>query len=365
MKEIKSNEILNIKSLFLLNKPTSYNLNKSSNLLHLINYKNIRKNRKKKKPTCFRNTDLLNSSKLQSYLLKLGHSSYDNNLNIKKKQKNKNTTFMVLNHEANKSSINLGKNNYRILKEIFPNLSELNLYSYYPLYPFNNDDEKKYNSKILIKKENKKNDIKNKNNYYKKDILNSEKLEIIYNEILNNINNMKEEKKEKIEKDIFVKHLNFIQKKNEKNNLSRKNIKYYLEENLPLKITKINLSNNRFIKKKKEINLDKISFGNILKNKEINKCLKNNYKYFPNINNKNDDDSKYYKFIRIQKNRSFSNCLNNFMISNSEKDININNYSFSHQNNIIQSIISRNKINSNNQNNKKNFEEKGTDMNDD
>ena len=53
---------------------------------------------------------------------------------------------MVLNHEANKSSINLGKNNYRILKEIFPNLSELNLYSYYPLYPFNNDDEKKLNS---------------------------------------------------------------------------------------------------------------------------------------------------------------------------------------------------------------------------
>ena len=53
MKEIKSNEILNKKSLFLLNKPTSYNLNKSSNLLHLINYKNIRKNSKKKKTYLF------------------------------------------------------------------------------------------------------------------------------------------------------------------------------------------------------------------------------------------------------------------------------------------------------------------------
>ena len=59
-------------------------------------------------------------------------------------------------------------------------------------------------------------------------------------------------------------------------------------------------------------------------------------------------------------NENRNNYLNYFL----EKE-DINNLSFSHNNHHIQSVISRNKINSYKENNNKFYEDKGTDTNED
>ena len=361
MKKIKKNEILNKNSLFLLNNPN--NIANTSYLSYLKSNINIIKEMKSTKKILFRNTNFLKHSKLQSYLLRLGYLSYENNSKIKKKSKLKNlqevnSTFKTpLQETKNKSTTNLSKNNYRILKGIFPNLSEIKLYSNFPLYPFN---EKDYNNDKLIKREKKNSNIKKKiYNYYCKkvddDIINTN---IISDDIIND----KGEKNNPSN----INKLNLIKNKNENNNLSRKSIKSYLEGSFPLKITKVNLNNKYIFLKNESKNLNKNPIADIFKNKEINKYLKIR-KILPNINNKEGNN---YKFVKIKKNNSFvnSNLTNDFMNNinsvNFGKDYsNGNNYSFSHQTIKIKSVISRNKIAS--YKNNKIYEDKGTDTNED
>ena len=363
MKKLKTDELLNKKSLFLLNNYYNNMHNKTTSFLSYLNNNLDNKKKKKvKKIYYFRNTNFLNHSKLQSYLLKVGHSSYDNNLNINIKKNTKikflkdyNSELEKIYSENSKRNTELRKKNIKILKEIFPNLSELSLYSNFPLYPFN-DDEKKYNSKILIEKENKSRDIRKKiyNYYYKKSKVKNDKLNIMPNDIINFSDNDKEEKNKYGENNLNIKQWKF-----QNNNLSRKNIKFYFEQNLPLRITKINLLNNKLREQNKGSYLNKNSFINIFKNKEISKFFKTN-KIFPNINHKKENN--YYKSVIIKKNKSYINDSNK-LVNDLDKNMNINNFSFSYQANEIQSIISRNKINSFKEINKKIYEDKGTETN--
>ena len=368
MKKLKKDELVNKKSLFLLNNYYNNNKNnmpnKTTSFLSYLNNNidNIKK-KKAKKIYYFRNTNFLNSSKLQSYLLKLGHSSYDNNLIIKKNTKlnilkDYNSGFEKIYPETNKSNSELRKKNYKVLKEIFPNLSELSLYSNFPLYPFN-DDEKKYNSKALIKKENKTKDIKKKiyNYYYRKSKFNNDKLNIIPNDIINFSDSFKEDKNKNEDNNP---NSNTKPWKFQNNNLSRKNIKFYFEQQkLPLRITKINVLHNKFRENNKGNYLNKNSFINIFKNKEISKFIKIN-KAFPNISRKKENN--HYKSVIIKKNKSYIDDSNK-LVNDSNKNMNLNNFSFSYQANEIQSIISRNKINSFKDINKKIYEDKGTETN--
>ena len=353
MKKIKKNEMLKKNPLFLLN-----NSNKNNNTTYLSflkNHINIQSKNKENRKSYFRNSNSIKHSQLQTYLLRLGYLSYEKNSNIKSKSKLKNlndtnaskTPFQGINNNSTK----LSKRNYRILKEIFPNLSEIKLYSNFPLYPFT---EKDYNKKI-IKKQKKNIDIKKKiyNFYCRKDDIDDLDLKIVPDDINNAIDNHKEEKT----KSSNFNQFKFIQNKRINMNLSRKNIKSYLEENLPLKIAKFNL-NKKFIFPKNEVNnLNKNTFIDIFKNEEIIKYFKIE-NLLPNVNQKEDNN---YKFVKIKKNNSFvnsNNCVNN---NKSEKATKKKNYSFSHQTIKIKSVLSRNKIISYKNNIK--YEDKGTNTN--
>ena len=365
MKKINNNGILYKKSVLLLKNTNSERNNNTTYLSHLNNNINIIKNNEPHKLSQFK--DDLNNTQLQSYLFNLGKTLYNNNnFKIEKKQKFKDKTSLYMtSHPDIKCRYN--KNNLRILKELFPNLSELNIYSNFPLYPFNNK-QKIYNNNI-IRKIHKKYNIKKKiyNHYYKKSILNPDKPSILPIEIYNSDCN--EEKNKSNDKNLnlnnlFIRHWKFIRNKKERNNLSKNKIQNYFEENIPLKITKINLSNSNKANKVNKNNQDsffnKNSFIDIFKNKEISKYF-NNRRPFPDIINKNENN---YKSVKISKNKSFMNEKNNFLNYNSEKIINNNNYSFSQQINKIQSISSRNKNKSYMDLNREKYEGKIRDTND-
>ena len=364
MKKIDINERLSIKSLFLLNKSNTGRNNKSTYLKHINNNISLFKKDNQKKIVNFRNKSFLNNSKFQSYLLNIGHKSYNNNYSkIENKLNFSNNHSVILTSSSNQNIVNNNNNNnnFKILKKLFPNLSELNIYSNFPLYPFSNN-ERKYNSYDLIKKEYKNNIKKKIYNYYTKNIYKPEpdKSKLLSKEI-NNLDNS-EEKSISYDKNInnaFIKHWKFIQKKNENNKLSKKDIKKYFEDNLPLKITKLNLLNNKLNKQIQVNSSNQNSFVNIFKNKEINKYFTSS-KPFPNINIKKENS---FKLIKIPKNKTFFNKGNMFMDYNTERINNINNYTFSQQFNNIQSILSRNKKNSYEESNKVKYEEKGTDTN--
>ena len=348
MKKLKKNEVLNKKSLFLLNKSSNEKYNETTTFLSYIN-DNLGKT---KKINYFRNTSFLKHSKLQSNLLKFEHASYGRNKNKKiSNLKDTNNFLKIPRIDINNNSTDINKKNYRLLKGIFPNLSELNLYSNFPLFLFGNE-EKKYNSRFLLKKYDKynnKKEIKKKiyNYYYKKSKQNDS-------------DNNKEDKIKSYEKNIkdpFIRNLKFKQNERDFSNLSKKYIKFYLQRNLPIKVNKLNLLNNKYSEFKKESNLSRNTSIDIFENKEINKYIKNN-KIVPNMHNKNTNN---YKSVKIKKNISFVKIINNnFLNYNSDKE-DLNN-SFLHNDNPIQSILSRNKKKSFKEKNKI-YEDKETDTN--
>ena len=216
MKKLKKNEVLNKKSLFILNKSSNEKYNETSTFLSYINDNLGQINNKTKKINFFRNTSFLKHSKFQSNLLKFEHTSYSRNRN--KKASNLNNTNNILRiprFDFNNDLTDINKNNYRLLKGIFPNLSELNLYSNFPLFLFSNE-EKQYNSKIIMRnynKYNKKNEIKKKiyNYYYKKSKQNDS-------------DNNKEDKIQSYEKNIkgpFISNLKFKQNERDSINFSK------------------------------------------------------------------------------------------------------------------------------------------------
>ena len=255
MKKIKNNGIFYKKSVLLLKIGNSERNNNTTYLSHFNNNINIIKNNKQLKLSQFK--DDLNNTQLQSYLLNLGKTLYNNNnLEIKKKQKFKDKTSLYMtSHPDIKCKYN--KNNLRILKELFPNLSELNIYSNFPLYSFNNN-QNIYNNNI-IRNINKKYNVKKNvyNHYYKKSILNPDKQSILPIYIYNSDDN--EEKNKSNDKNInlnnlFIRHWKFIKNKKERNNLSKNKIQNYFKENIPL-ITnypflyylKSNIYNNNYL----------------------------------------------------------------------------------------------------------------------
>ena len=369
MKNIKKNEIMNKKVLFLLNNTNNIKKNKTSYLSFITN--DFSKNYKSKNNFQFRNIPFLNRINQRFFhLYSIEHTSHDEKLKKFKNNYSSNTNSIFLTNNQNDfnnpNNINTtrreNKNNYTLLKKLFPNLEELNLYSNIPLCPFNNDENNKnYNRKDELKK-------RIYNYYHKKTRLKPNKLNVFPKELLNYSSNINYDEKNKTYepnmKDIFFKHLKFIKNKNSKLRFEGKSHKFINEKTSNLKPTIINF-NNKYVIQNKKIHINRKNFfsNNIFKNKEIKKYFSNTI--FPNIYNQNSKNN--YKSIKIYKNRSYIKSTDNLLEHNSINELELSNNSLSHhQFDKIQSLISRNKnkfikkTNRNKSNSNIKFEEKGT-----
>ena len=332
---IKKKEIKKLKNIDSSNFKTFFN--KSSTILtnHQIN--NLKNLRKK---------TVLNHVKINKELLKLekisGNNAYNNSSKRISILKKNNTTFLtstsiykVNNHkilDSNKMPQNFSNN--KILKELFPNIKELYLYSNIPLVPFNNDDKK---SSVI---KNGRSDLKKMiyNYYLKGGNINPSYFNVFSKYISDSINreatkNKSEEKNSSLFHNKYLKHI-------KKKNILKHKMNNSLKNN---KLTKLNSFTNDKINK---IFIVK-KFDN-LKNESLtvrNKDIKTKYnQFFPDIN-----DSKnvsYYKSIKIPKNTTFSNEKNNYINNLYENDFEINKYSYSIKTDKIQSMILRKKLNS-------------------
>jgi len=337
-----SNPSINKKEIKKLNNLDSSNFktffNKSSTI--------ITTNRKLNNLKNLRNKTVLNHVKLNKELLKLENISGNDAYNSSKKNsilKKNNTTFLtstsiykINNHrilDSHKMPQNLSNN--KILKELFPNIRELYLYSNIPLVPFNNDDK---NSNVI---KNGRTDLKKMiYKYYSKGgSINPSNFNVFSKYISDNINNKEVTKNKSQEKNSNLFHNNYLKHIKKKNILKLK-MKNSLKSH---KLTKLNSFisdkiNKIFIVKKFD-NLENDYLT--LRNKDI----KTKYnQFFPDIND--SKNGSYYKSIKIPKNTTFSKEKNNFINNLYENDFENNKYSYSIKTDKIQSMILRNKLNS-------------------
>jgi hypothetical protein len=233
----------------------------------------------------------------------------------------------------------------KILKELFPNIRELFLYSNIPLMPFNSDDK---NSRVI---KNARSDLKKViYNYYSKGgSINPSNFNVFSKYISDSINNKDVTKNKSEEKNSSLFHNKYLKHIKKKNFLKHK-------MNNSLKINKL-IKLNSFISDK--INkiftvkkYDNLQYNNLTVR---NKYIKTKYnQFFPDIND--SKNGSYYKSIKIPKNTTFSNEKNNYINNLYENDCENNKYSYSIKTDKIQSLILRNKLNSLEEANKEKYE---------
>ena len=349
MQKINKNEIINKHSLFLLKKYSGKRKSKTNYYSYIKRNNSLLKNYNNKKIlTSIRQKSFLNNTKFQSYLL-----NFTNKSKIENNEKDFDNSFiMMTSYPTKKNGFN--KSTLKILKDLFPNMSELNIYSNYPLYPFDNN-EKIYNSYQLIKNEGKKENLKKKiMDFYKKNIFRQDSQNKMTKRIIISDDNEEKNKSNgKFFNNIYINDMYLTKKAKEDSKLSQKNISFHYED-LPLKIINLNIYNNNTNKEKgktKLIKTKKNSFNDIFKNKEINKYF-NSDQPFPIINIKKENS---YKYIKILKNLKEKDCVNKNKIS----------YSLTPQVNNIQSVFSRNNKITYENSNLKIYEEKATYTNED
>ena len=347
-----SNHSINKKEIKKFNNLDSSNFktffNKSSTILT---------NHKLNKLKNLRNKTVLNHVNLNRELLKLekisGNGVYNNSSKKNSILKKNNTTFLtsssiykINNHrflDSNKMPQNFSNN--KILKELFPNIRELFLYSNIPLVPFNNDDK---NSSVI---KNGRTDLKKMiYNYYSKGgSINPSNFNVFSKYISDSINNKDVTKNKSEEKNSSLFHNKYLKHIKKKNFLKHK-------MNNSLKINKL-IKLNSFISDK--INkiftvkkYDNLQYNNLTVR---NKYIKTKYnQFFPDIND--SKNGSYYKSIKIPKNTTFSNEKNNYINNVYENDCENNKYSYSIKTDKIQSLILRNKLNSLEEANKEKYE---------
>jgi len=360
-----SNNTINKKEIWKLNNIDSSNFktffNKSSTILT---------NHKLNKLRNIRNKTVLNHFKLNKEISKLENISGNNDYNNSPKRistlKKNNTTFLtstslykINNHRLlDSNKIPQNSSNNKILKELFPNIKELYLYSNIPLIPFNNEDENKSSIK------NKRSDLKKMiYNYYSKgSSINPSHFNVFSKYISDSINNNEVTKNKSEEKDSSLFHNKYLKHIKKKNMLKLK-MKNSLKSH---KLTKLNsFTNDKMNKIFMVKNYDNLEYDYLTVR---NKGIKTKYnQFFPDIND--SKNGSYYKSIKITKNTTFSNEKNNYINNLYENDFKVNKYSYSIKADKIQSMILRNKLNSLEETNKEKYEnhkymDKATNSND-
>jgi hypothetical protein len=318
----------------------------SSNFKTFFNKSSTRlKNHKLNNLKNLRNKTVLNHVKLNKELLKLEKISGNNPYNNSPKRisilKKNNTTFLtstslykINNHrilDSNKMPQDFTKN--KILKELFPNIRELFLYSNIPLMPFNSDDK---NSRVI---KNGRSDLKKViYNYYSKGgSINPSNFNVFSKYISDSINKKEVTKNKSEEKNSSLFHNKYLE---------------HIKKKKMLKLKKNNSLKRSKLTKLNSFNIDKINKIFIVKkcgNSEYdnltvrNKDSKTKYnQLFPDIND--SKNGSYYKSIKIPKNTTFSNVKNDYINNLYEKDFENNKYSYSIKTDKIKSMILRNKL---------------------
>ena len=323
---MKKNEFLMILNKSKNKKKSKIDIFKNKTYISQIN-SYFRNNNKSNQIHKFNNKTVLNYNKDKKNILNLDNNifvNYSINKNQKKISNLKNNygTFITSNTEI-KTVRNLSyfkkpysQNKTKILKKLFPNIEELNLYSNIPLLFFND-----YNNKFRRRKKSLKKEIYD---YYFKNIKinTNNNFNLLPDKLINNINN-KTIRKSCSTYENYIKNMNMIKSKYKFN--SNKNT------NININVKPFNLKNN------------KKSFKEFFRNKEINKYF-NTHQNFPKILLKNESN---YKTLKISKNSSnIQNMISYTISDNNQYDKMPSCYRFSEDYDKIESILSRKKINS-------------------
>ncbi len=226
--------------------------------------------------------------------------------------KNNNKTFLTSNADIktikneNNFQKNNNQNNIKILKKIFPNIEELNLYSNIPLFPFNKTNNRNKRNKNNLKKEI-------YDYYYKNKVFITNNFDYNLSQYTLNNKNINN-KKIKKSSSTYEKKINNTETTNNKK--PSVNIKNY--------------------------NLHKIHIKEFFRNKEINKYfdIKQN---LPNIYKKNEN---IFKSLKLSKNNNNFHKIKSITISDNQGDKSQNYYKYTEYNNKIESVLSRTKIKS-------------------
>lgn len=303
-------------------------MNESLNIINITNYNNYFK---VKKHNSYLIPNLHNNKKIKTILnydkketsepTEEKYEKYfnDNYLPKRRKKKflnmknNNNKTFITSNQEMKtvrketNFQIYHNRNNIKILKKIFPNIDELNLYSNIPLYPFNKENKNNRNKKNLKKEIY---DYYYKNKAFK---TNSNNYDLSHFTLDDKTRNKKIKKS-----NTYVKYIHNTNKSKSTNNK--------------------NLSVNT---KNKNINLQKNRINEFFRNKEIIKYFSDK-ENLPNIYKKNENK---FKTLKISKNKNDPYTIKNITVTDDNKNnIYQNYYNYTEYNNKIESILSRAKI---------------------